>query len=243
MEALLTGIMNFKTVDRAADAAGMHGEESSFGHLVAPNVEAPHHQHFFNFRLDLDVDGPSGNRVVEMDTEGLPAGTANRYGNGFAMKETVLRREQEAQRTLNLATSRRWKLLNPAVTNALGQPSGYMLIPGENSLPFVAPDSFLRRKAGFVNAHLWVTPYAPQEQHAAGDYVNQGPLGDGLPKWTAANRSIVDQDLVVWYTLGVTHIPRVEEWPVMPVHRAGFKLVPAGFFSRNPALDVPKPRQ
>jgi Cu2+-containing amine oxidase len=36
--------------------------------------------------------------------------------------------------------------------------------------------------------------------------------------------------------MGVTHIPSPEEWPLMPVHRAGFKLVPAGFFARNPAM-------
>ena len=40
---------------------------------------------------------------------------------------------------------------------------------------------------------------------------------------------------------GVTHLPRREEWPVMPVARAGFKLVPCGFFDRNPALDLPGP--
>ena len=43
---------------------------------------------------------------------------------------------------------------------------------------------------------------------------------------------------MLWYTFAVTHTPRPEEWPVMPVHRAGFKLVPAGFFEHNPALDV-----
>jgi primary-amine oxidase len=36
----------------------------------------------------------------------------------------------------------------------------------------------------------------------------------------------------------VTHITRPEDWPVMPVERAGFMLEPAGFFGRNPALDV-----
>jgi primary-amine oxidase len=45
---------------------------------------------------------------------------------------------------------------------------------------------------------------------------------------------------VLWYSLGVTHIPRPEDWPVMPVHKAGFKLMPNGFFARNPAMDVPR---
>ena len=54
------------------------------------------------------------------------------------------------------------------------------------------------------------------------------------------NRSLQDSDVVIWYTLGVTHIPRPEEWPIMSVHSAGFKLVLDGFFDQNPAVDVPK---
>jgi primary-amine oxidase len=77
--------------------------------------------------------------------------------------------------------------------------------------------------------------------YAAGDYVKSAQPGEGLPKWITANRSIENRDIVVWYTMGITHVPRVEDWPVMPVHRAGFQLIPAGFFSRNPALDVPAP--
>ena len=57
----------------------------------------------------------------------------------------------------------------------------------------------------------------------------------------AANRSIVERDVVLWYTFGLTHVPRPEDWPVMPVEYAGFILAPHGFFDRNPALDVPPP--
>jgi primary-amine oxidase len=76
--------------------------------------------------------------------------------------------------------------------------------------------------------------------YAAGFYVNQSKGDDGLPAWTRANRSIENRDIVLWYTMGVTHIPRPEDWPVMPVHRVGFKLVPNGFFAQNPVLDVPR---
>lgn len=237
-EVLLTGIMNYKTVARAKDS-GSHLGKPTHGHLVAANVEAPHHQHFFNFRLDLDVDGAANNSLVEMNTAATPVGPDNPRGFGFAMTETLLANEHDARRNLNLATSRKWKVINPTKKNALGQPVGYALVPGENAVPYAAADSFLRKHAGFVNAHVWATPYEPRELYAAGDYTNLSQPGDGLPKWTAANRSLEGQDLVLWYTLGVTHLPRPEEWPVMTAHRAGFKLVPAGFFSGNPALDVP----
>ena len=241
MELLMTGIMQPKGV-RAA-AGGHEHPDDNFGHLVAENVVAVHHQHFFNFRLDMDVDSAGGNSLVEMNTEALPAGPKNPHMNGFLMKESLLRSEQEAQRQCNLASGRRWKVINPSVKNALGQPVGYMLLPGETAVPYADPRSSVRKRAGFVNAHLWATQYDPSQMNAAGYYINQNKGGDGLPKWIAANRPIENKDIVLWYTHGVTHIPRPEEWPVMPVHKSGFKLMPNGFFVKNPALDVPKPKE
>jgi primary-amine oxidase len=232
--------MQFKNVERVKDSGQAHDPAEMFGHLVAPHIQAQNHQHFFNFRLDMDVDGPGRNSVVEINSEGLPAGPANPVKNALLMQETLFHREQEAQRSVNMPSSRTWKVINPSVRNALNQPSGYMLVPGENAVPYELDGSFLRTNAAFVNHHLWVTQYDPAEFYAAGEYVNLGAAGQGLPKWTSANRPIENRDIVLWYTLGITHLPRVEDWPVMSVHRAGFKLVPAGFFSRNPALDAPK---
>ena len=238
MEALLTGVMSVKGI--AAHNVDDHKHNASYGHLVAPGIEAVHHQHFFNFRLDLDIDGATGNTVVEQNTSAVPAGANNPHNNGFSMSESPLRSESEAKRQLNLASSRRWKVQNPSVKNSLGQPTGYLLMTGENSLSFSGVDSFVRKRAGFVNHHLWVTPHSPNELYAAGDYPNQSRGGEGLPLWTAADRSIENRDIVLWYSMGLTHIPRPEDWPVMPVHKTGFKLSPNGFFDRNPAMDVPR---
>ena len=61
----------------------------------------------------------------------------------------------------------------------------------------------------------------------------------GLPELTAENRDISDCDLVMWHTVAVTHVPRPEDWPVMPVEYCGFHLIPVGFFDQNPTLDLP----
>jgi primary-amine oxidase len=163
---------------------------------------------------------------------------ANPYGQCLHAEETSCEMRKRQRRLINLPSSRKWKIINPSKTNATGEPVGYTLVAGENSLPFAWPDSWIRKRAGFVSAHLWVTPYDPSQMHAAGFYVNQSKGGDGLPSWTQAKRSIENRDIVVWYTMGITHIPRLEDWPVMPVHSASFKLVPTGFFPQNPALDL-----
>jgi primary-amine oxidase len=237
VEVMLTGLMNFRTTSQQKDDGAAHLDHPMFGHLVASGVDAPNHQHFFCFRLDFDIDGAQNNTVLELNTEAVPVGDNNPRGEWFSMTEHPLRTEQEAQRNLDLATSRKWKVVNMNATNELGQLTGYVLVPGENSIPFAAPESDARLKAGFINAHLWVSAYNADEMFASGEYVNLGHKQEGLPAWTKANRAIEGQDVVVWYTLGVTHIPRTEDWPLMPVHPTGFRLLPSNFFSHNPALD------
>ncbi|MEV4313693.1 hypothetical protein [Actinocrispum sp. NPDC049592] len=85
-----------------------------------------------------------------------------------------------------------------------------------------------------------MTRYDPAEMHAAGDYPNQHP-GDGLGEWVKQERDLVNQDIVVWHTFGTSHLPRPEDWPIMPCEYVGFSLKPAGFFDRDPSLDVPPP--
>ncbi|MCA1670012.1 MAG: tyramine oxidase, partial [Thermomicrobia bacterium] len=229
-EIKLTGVIN--------TGALPPGETRKYGTMVAPQLYAPNHQHFFNVRLDMMVDGPT-NSVYEVHTVAEPPGPENPYGNAFYAESTLLKTEHEAQQSVDPLNARYWKIVNPSVRNRLGQPVAYKLAPGENPRSFVQPDSFVRQRAGFMGNHLWVTPYDPAEQYAAGDYPNQHQGGAGLPAYTAQDRPITETDLVVWYTMGHHHLPRPEDWPVMPVSRIGFMLKPLGFFDCNPALDVP----
>jgi primary-amine oxidase len=217
---------------------GAAGSGEEVGVEIAPGLIAPHHQHFFCVRLDMQVDGQR-NTVSEVNTESVPLGDENPYGNAFRAVTQPLEREREARRTINPLRARYWLIANESVSNALGDPVAYKLVPGSNILPFAHPDSDVMRRGGFMQAHLWVTRYDARERFPSGDYPNQHPGGGGLPAYQAADREIRDRDIVVWYTFGSHHISRPEDWPVMPVERLGFSLKPNGFFDRNPAIDVP----
>lgn len=231
LEVKLTGILSTQGVAVGAD--------TPFANPIAPGLVAPVHQHLFCARLDLDVDGTT-NRVEEVEAEVLPMGPDNPWGNAFRPKVTVLESESAAKRETDAATSRSWRVVNPDRLNHVGRPVGYKLVPTMATPTLLAhPDSPIGRRAGFARHNLWVTPYAPDEQRAAGEFPNQHTGGAGLPAWTAADRPLDGEDVVLWYTFGVTHLPRPEDWPVMPVEYTGFLLVPYGFFERNPALDVP----
>ncbi len=229
-EIKLTGILSLGAVHE--------GENPKYGTVIAPLLYAPNHQHFFNMRLDFGIDGPR-NTVQQIDVVVTPEGESNPEGNAFYAKKTELTNEKEACANLSLETARTWKIVNPASLNRMGEPVGYKFFAGDNAVPLASRNAWWRKRAGFVDHHVWVTPFDEKERFAAGDFPNQSSGGDGLPRWVQQNRSIENEDVVFWYSFGHTHIPRPEDYPVMPAAYIGFLLKPNGFFDANPANDLP----
>ena len=230
-EIKLTGIIQTKAVS--------DDEPSITAHRVAKNLAGPIHQHFFSVRMDLDIDGVK-NSVYEIDTEPLPA-DQNPYDNAFQAVQTLIGSESESARTVNSHSARHWRVVNPDRFNAVGEPVAYGIFPGETCAMMAGADSSVGRRATFAQNQLWVTQFAPDELYAAGDYPPQSAGGDGLPAFTAQERALEGEDVVLWYTVGVNHIVRPEDFPVSSVHKTGFAMRPWGFFDTNPALDVPPP--
>ena len=229
LEVKLTGIVGVSVLGTETDP------ESS--PQIAPSLSSPIHQHLFCFRLDFHLDGPT-NSVAETNIE--PTEDDNHpYGSGFRARTRPLRTEHEAMRVIDPARSRSWQILNPNKENGLGKPVAYKLLPKATPTLLVPENSPTGRRGGFARHNLWVTPYREDEAYAgAGPFTNLHPGGAGLPAHVADNRSIENTELVVWHSFGVTHVPRPEDWPVMPVEYAGFMLMPSGFFDQSPALDV-----
>jgi primary-amine oxidase len=234
LEVKLTGCLSVGA--RPPDVQPTHGA------LVAPQLYAPIHQHYFNYRLDMDVDG-TGNSVYEVDTVAEPPGPANPYSGSYRPQYTLISNQSEAGRDANPPIGRAWLVVNPSHRNSVGQPTGYKIMPGADLvLPFAHDGSSLLRRAGFIRHNLWITTYDPAQRYASGEYINQNPTPDGLEQRIKRDQSLEDTDIVAWYSFGVHHIPRPEDWPIMPVSYAGFMLKPNGFFDQNPAMDVAPPR-
>src|SRR5207244_8780726 len=104
LEVKLSGILSL--------GALQPGEKAKYGSLIAPQVYAPNHQHFFNVRLDFDLDGPA-NTVQRVDVVPDPAGEHNPYGNAFRARATTLETEKQARAHLNLDNALPWEVVNP----------------------------------------------------------------------------------------------------------------------------------
>ena len=210
--------------------------------MVAEGLYGPHHQHFFNIRIDWMLDGLK-NSLVEVNCEPIPKGPENPAGNAWAAKETVIKTVGEARRLHDAPKGRFWKVINSQVKNHVNQPVAYKLVPtSQPCYPLCDLDSGQGGRSTLARYHMWATNYHPEEFFAAGLFPNQAKGdedGIGVYSEKHKNDSLVDTDLVTWYTFGANHVVRAEDWPIMPVETVGFRLQPVGFFAGSAAMDVP----
>ncbi len=232
-----TGVPQVKAV-AARNTNEVDEGDLAFGRMVAEQTVAVNHDHFLSFRLDLDVDGPENTFLHERLRPARLDGPTPRV-SAWVLDSQPLATEQTARLRIDIENPALWRVVNPGTRGPVGHPTGFQLKPGANAVSLLSSDDYPQRRAGFTDFHLWVTQYDPRERYAAGLYPNQSRGEDGLPSWTSADRSIEDTDIVLWYTMGLHHVVRAEDWPVMPTTWGGFELRPFDFFERNPALDLP----
>ena len=234
-----TGSIEVKAVRSRTAAEDRDGKDGRYGHFVADNTVGVNHDHYFCFRLDLDVDGTANSFVKEELEARKVTGDVPRKSL-WVVEPKIAKTEEEAKSVMMMEHPALWRVINPNVKSPMGYSVGYEIAAGHNGISLMSDDDYPQKRAGFIKNHIWVTPYREDELWPAGDYPTQSHGGDGLPAWTKANRPIENTDIVVWYTLGFHHVPRPEDWPIMPTAWHEFEIRPFDFFSRNPAVDLPK---
>ncbi|KAF1915680.1 copper amine oxidase [Ampelomyces quisqualis] len=239
LEIKLTGILNTYPMNPGEN---LHG----WGTEVYPGVNAHNHQHLFCMRIDPNIDGPN-NTVYMVDAvrgDGELGSAENKYGNAFYAKKIKLSTPEQAATDYNGGTSRTWEMCNENNINPYSKkPVSYKLVSREVPDLLPRPGGLVWKRAGFARHAVHVTKYDDDQLHPAGRHVPQtsGEPSQGIPAWIEANptANLVNTDVVLWHTFGITHFPSPEDFPVMPAEPMTLLLRPRNFFTRNPCLDVP----
>ena len=233
-----TGIDATKGVASQSMKDATAAADTRWGTLIAPGLVAPYHSHYFNFRLDLDIDGPANDFMRErLVQQKLPDGSRRR--SIFTVTHEMPANEQAARSRIDPASPALYHFGNHNVESALGHHPGYMLMPeGSYVHPLLAADDPPVRRNSYLHYQLSVTPHQPAERYAGGRFAMMSDGSDTLGAWTARDRPIGNRDIVAWYTVGFHHVTRMEDWPVMPTHWFGFTLMPHNFFASNPAMTI-----
>ncbi|CAN7461686.1 stalk domain-containing protein [Paenibacillus sp. LjRoot56] len=217
-------------------------EDTKYGTLLDKNIVGTTHQHIYNFRLDMDVDGEN-NSLTEIDPKVAVNMDGGPRKSVMITEHKTVKTEQEATQKFDPSTIR--ILSNPNKENKVGNQVSYQIIPFAGGTHPIAKgalfsaDDWLFKRAGFMDKQIWVTTYNPDERYPEGKYPNRTAKDTGLGEFTADNASIENTDDVVWITTGATHVARAEEWPIMPTEWVHAMLKPWNFFDNTPTMNLP----
>ena len=226
------GVASTSMADATAPADTAHGV------LVAPNLVAPFHDHYFNFRLDFDIDGPVNHPAVLEVVAGEPAPNSPRR-SFWTIERSMPASELEARYKLSAMAPKYFLVANRAERTELGHHPAYMIRHGSVAYgPFdFAADPPMKRNA-YIEHAVWNTVHDPAQRYAGGEFPMQSDGSDTLAQWVEADRPLQGADVVTWFTAGFHHLPRAEDWPVMSTDWKTIHIVPYNFFTRNPALTI-----
>jgi primary-amine oxidase len=250
LEVRATGVLSTAPLDNE------DGQTVPWGTNVGPGVVAAFHQHMFSYRIDPAIDGFK-NTVYFEDSVPMPESADNEYGCGYITEPTTLKKSGSANTSVE--RHRVFKIRNDNVINPITyKPVAYKLQASPSQMLLMGPKSFNYKRAEFASKPIWVTKYNEDELYAAGEFTNQSRQSDGVETWVARDDLVENEDVVLWHSkssdyliatavanhiifaaFGLTHNPRIEDFPVMPMERVSVTLKPDGFFTKNPALDVP----
>lgn len=243
IDAGATGIEAVKGVLSKTMHDATAKEDTRYGTLIDHNIVGTTHQHLYNFRLDLDVDGES-NRLVALDPAVKPNTAGGPRTSTMQIDQYNIENEQQAAQKYNPGTIR--LLSNTTKENQMGNPVSYQIIPFAGGTHPVASganfssDEWIYHRLNFMDKQLWVTRYHPDERYPEGKYPNRSKEDTGLGLYSKDNESLDNQDDVVWMTTGTTHVARAEEWPIMPTEWVHTLLKPWNFFNETPTLGKKK---
>ena len=188
-------------------------DQAAYGPRIQVATQGSLHDHILNFKADFDILGTANSfQVSDLVTVNVSQPWFPELGNFSQMQLQTSNLETED--TLEWAGNGQalYVVTNEDETNAWGEKRGYRILPGRSDVHLKPLDSpFSQKNAEFAKHHLAIT-----RQHDTEPWSNsfQNVNLPAKPQQDFSKffdgESLAQEDLVVWFNLGMHHFVRAE---------------------------------
>ncbi|KAH3835609.1 putative amine oxidase [copper-containing] [Dreissena polymorpha] len=220
-------------------------EEEDYGFRLKDNVTGNIHHHMFHFKVDMDINGQE-NRFetieitpVDVDNTQWSTGTNSKYSQTKIVRKQM-KRESEAVIDYDFSSPKYLTFYNKNVTTTTMVPRAYRLYVQGMSKQTIRRGSGNEPSISWARHQLAVTKRKEDEPRSSSIYAcwDAAKPVVNFQSFLDDNEELTDQDQVAWVTMGIHHIPHMEDLPVTPTVGLDLKffLLPYNYFDEDPAM-------
>jgi len=198
-------------------AAAYWENQPEYGFHIHDFLSGSSHDHTLNFKVDLDINGRK-NSVQKL--EFVPTSTAYPWSQGRVYNTFKAERSwvaDESESMINWAENDNalYAIVNRDTPNPYGEYPGYRIKRSAGTIHLTQTNSTYTGKTGAPVTHdFYVTQQKDTEPRAADAY-NQFSRDDPLVNFGTFfdDESLDQEDLVLWFNLGMHHLPHTGDLP------------------------------
>jgi len=219
--------------------------EADYGFRLRDQVSGTLHHHLFHFKADMDINGPENRfEVIEVTPVTVDNSRWSKSGNAMFSQTKMVRKEVKTERDAalkyNFNTPKYLTFYNNKHKSDFGVPRAYRLLVNGISKQMFPENTGQEASFSWARYQVAVTKYKESERRSSSIYAiwdANRPMVN-FQSFIDDNESITDQDQVAWITMGVHHIPHMEDLPVTPTVGLSleFFILPYNYFDEDPAM-------
>ncbi|KAK0648719.1 copper amine oxidase [Cercophora newfieldiana] len=223
-------------------ASPYYKTQGRFGPRIHNSTQGSYHDHVVTFKADFDIlDTKNSFQVTSLQTVQQSQPWFPELGSFDQMELHASNLKTESQLNFDPNGQSMYTVTSDK-TNAWGEKRGYRIVPGHSNIHLTSSNSpFSRKQSEMSKSHLAVTRVKDTEPYAnSWQNVNlpQAPQQDFSKFFDG--ESIENEDLTVWFNLGMHHFTRSEDIPVTLFTEASSSILfaPQNFFDRAQEGDL-----
>lgn len=237
----LDGTIEVKVRASGYIQGGYYANNKRYGYKVHNFLSSSIHDHIINFKADIDIAGQQNTMsVISLDSAAVEYPWSVGPRNTMVLSRSQIKNEDDASLNWPANGAKMYVVTNPHAQNAYGENRGYRIMPGTGvGSPVhltVQNSSSLLQSARWTEHNLYITKQKDSEPRS-GSPVNALTPDDPLINFSSFldGENIADEDLVVWFNIGVHHIPHSGDIPntLMTTSASSVMFAPHNYHTRD----------
>ncbi|KAK7427647.1 hypothetical protein QQZ08_005922 [Neonectria magnoliae] len=212
--------------------------DGDYGFHIHDNLSGSMHDHVINFKLDLDIQGRKNSLLK---TEFVPLSQVYPWSDGqpintMKIDHSYITNEDDGKITWSKNGAASYAVVNKDQLNSFGEAPGYRIFPNSGSTAYltVQSSSALGQSANWANHNLYALQHHDTEPKSAYAFNSHDPHNPAVDFEDFFNSESLDQeDIVLYFNLGMHHIPNTADLPntVTTTAMSSIAIAPQNYFA------------